>query len=111
MREGKLPEDARARPSEMHDYLPPVVRSAAARYVAVIFQAIHQFHHAVMFELQSPGQLAYGGLHVFGQAFDGEQQLMLLRLQAVPPGLLLAEMQVEPDLVTELGQRAILGQS
>src|SRR5579863_2666081 len=53
------------------------------------------------------GQLRDGRLHAHGQAANGQQQLVLLRLQAVRAGLLLAEMEEAADLETELGEGTV----
>ena len=110
MGQRKLAQNARARTREMHNNLPPVVCARHACYVTVIFQTIHQLHHAVMLELQASGQLADGGLDPVRQPPDSEQKLVLLRLQAEAAGLLLAEMHKSTYFETELRQGAVFGQ-
>ena len=72
-------------------------------------QPVDEPHGAVMLELQAFGKLAYGRLA--GICFDGQEQLMLGRLQAGAPGGLLAKTQEAADLVAELGQGLVVGRA
>lgn len=71
-------------------------------------QPVDQPHEAVMLELQSLCQFANGRLAPLGQPSDGEEELVLLRLQSSGPGRFLATAEKAPQLVPELGQRPVV---
>jgi len=103
MLRGKFLQDLLASLCEGHDNLPPVPLTGPAMDHAVRFHAIHQFHGAVVANLQALGQIADGGTMARAvEALDGQQQLVLLRFQTVVPRSFLAEMQKLPDVVAEL---------
>ena len=69
-------------------------------------RSIHQFHGAVMANLQALGQIAdRRAMTLSVESLYGQQQLALLRFQAVGPRSPLAEMQKLADLVAELRER------
>jgi len=67
-------------------------------------QPVHQFHCAVMADEHARGEFSNGGLHTVRQAFDGQQKLVLLRLDSGGARLVFAEPQKPADLKAELGQ-------
>lgn len=71
-------------------------------------QPVDEPHEAVMLELQSLCQFANGRLAPLGQPSDGEEELVLLRLQSSGPGRFLATAEKAPQLVPELGQRLVV---
>ena len=73
-----------------------------------LLQPVDQFDRAVMLDEQPGGNLPNGRLDAFGKAVHRQQQLMLLRLDAVFFGGGLAEVEKAPDLPAELGQIAVL---
>ena len=75
---------------------------------AGLLQPVDQFDGAVMLNEQTRGDLADGRLYVLGKAMHGQQQLMLLRFDAVFFRGGFAEMEELPDLPPELGQIAVL---
>ena len=89
---------------QMNDHLAPILFAGGPRNVTQLLKPIHQLDGAVMFELQTLGQLSDGRRDPLGQPFDGQQELVLLRLHAHRPHLLLAKAEESPDLVAELGQ-------
>lgn len=62
-----------------------------------------------MAELHAPGQFVNGRIDPGRKSLDRQQELVLLRLQAARPGGLLAISQEPADLMTKLGQGAVLG--
>jgi hypothetical protein len=62
-----------------------------------------------MLYLQALGQLADGRPGIVGEASQSQQQLVLLRLQAVLAGRFRAELQEAANLVAEFRQRAVFG--
>src|ERR1039457_6179288 len=78
---------------------------------AVRLHAIHQFHGAVMANLQALGQIADRRAKALsGESLYGQQQLMLPRFQPDGPRSALAEMQKLADLVAELREHPQLPQ-
>jgi len=77
---------------EFHPNRAAVRVGAGARDEAALFQAVEQAHGAVMADQQVFGQGADGGTGALVERADGEQHLMLLRLQSLGAGRLLAEM-------------------
>ena len=57
---------------------------------------------------QMPGDFSYGGSMRAGKRADGQQALMLLRLEPRRPGGLFAEMEKAADLKAEIGERSIV---
>jgi hypothetical protein len=110
MRQRELSQNVAARGCKPDNHLPSIQLAGAACHVTAALQPIHQLSHAVMLELQTCGQFADGGPRSRWQAFDGKQQLILLRFQSQAPYLLLAEVQKAPDLAAELGQGPVSGQ-
>ena len=75
---------------------------------AGVFQAVDQFHGAVMLDEEARRDLSNSRLHVIRQAMDCEQKLMLLGLDAVFLCGSLAEVEESADLAAELGEVAVL---
>src|SRR6267143_4397676 len=65
-----------------YQYAPAVVTVAAPAHVAVRLQPVDEFDGAVMFQRQPVRQGPDGSLFAFGKAADGQQEQILLRLQA-----------------------------
>ncbi len=76
---------------------------------AAVREAIDQFDGAVMAELEAIGKLADGGEFSRGESFDGQEKLMLLRLDAVGAGGILAIAEEFADPVAEFGEVTIGG--
>jgi hypothetical protein len=62
-----------------------------------------------MLELQPESQFSDGGSRSSRQAFDSQQQLVLLRFKTEAANLLLAEVEKTPNLKPELRQGTIPG--
>jgi hypothetical protein len=65
---------------------------------------VYQLNGAVMANQHSRCEFANGRFNAIWQAFDGQQELVLLRFYSVCPCLVIAEPQEQTDLVTELSQ-------
>jgi len=72
------------------------------------YQPVDQFDRAVMPDEKPGRDFADGGLYALRQAVHSEQQLMLLRLDAVFARGRLAEVKKLADLAPELGEVTIL---
>ena len=81
----------------------PVGCGASSLRQPGLLQAVDQAHHAVMAQQETLGQMADSRRFRF-HGFDGEHQLMLLRLYARALGGFLGEMEEAADLMAELGQ-------
>ena len=71
-------------------------------------EAVHQFNRAVVLDKKSRRDFPDGRLHALGQTLHSQQQLMLMRLDAMLLRRGLTEVKKLPDLPAELGQIAIL---
>jgi hypothetical protein len=96
---------------QAHYHLPSILLTGLPRHVSQPLQPVHQFHRTVVLELQTAGQLANSRYNAFRQPLEGQEQLVLLGLHPGRPNLLFAKSQESPDLVTKLGQGAILFQA
>jgi hypothetical protein len=86
---------------EDHANLAAIGVVADALDEAVLRQAIDEADGAVMADEQMLGQLSDGRAVPVRKSSDGEQDLVLLRLEALGPGRLFAEVEEAADLVTE----------
>jgi hypothetical protein len=75
----------------------------APAYQTPLFQSIHQSHDTVVAQLELFRQERDGRRGVRRRALDGQQQLMVLRLDARAPRGLLADPKEPPDFMAELG--------
>src|SRR6185295_18408635 len=73
---------------------------------AATLHPVDELDDAVMGDLQPLRDVADGRI-AGGQALHGEEQLVLLRLEAGLACRLLAEMKEPPELVSEVGKRPI----
>jgi len=96
-----------ARQSDQH--ASAVVGGAEANQKTAFHQPVDQLDRAVMAELQPLGEGADSRRSAARQAFQSEQQLMLLRLDAGALRGRVAEAQKAPDLIAKLGQSAEVG--
>ena len=96
-------------PSQLDQHLAPIICSPEPNQKSAINQAINKPHGAVVLELHSLGQSTDRGMHAVGQTLDGQQKLLLLRLESGLARGIFAKTQKTPDLVTELGHRLEVG--
>jgi len=94
--------------SHRQQHFPPVFISPMPPDIPASREPVHQLDRAVMLNEQPGRQLANGRLDTFRQPLHGEQQLMLLRLDAEGLCGRLAEMKELPDLAPEFGQVPVL---
>src|ERR1051325_1873953 len=105
----KPPKQALALRSQVYEHLAAVILVMLAAYQGSRGQPVQQLDGAVMKNLKALCKFADGRTLTVGKAFDGEHKLMLLRLQAMGPGGLRAELQEFPNAVAEFRQSAIFG--
>lgn len=72
------------------------------------FEAIDELDGAVVLDLQAFGERADGGVVGSGQSFDGEERLILLRLNSGGAGGLLAQILKAAHLIAEFRQSAVI---
>jgi hypothetical protein len=108
MRQCQPAKDRAAGRSQADPNFALVVGAASPRDGARGLQAIHQFHRAVMLQEETRGNLPNGGPYTLGKTLHGQQELMLLRLDAMLLRGSFTEMQKLPDLAAELGEIAVL---
>jgi hypothetical protein len=105
---GKLAEDFFTFRREADEHLPAILVRAMPPHATRGGEAVDQFDGTVMPDLQPLGELGDTGTRSPRQAFEGQHQLMLLRLEAGLASRLLAEVQEAPQLVTDLRQRFVV---
>ncbi len=94
---------------EPNEHVPTVVVRSSPPDETASLHTVDQFDGAVVLDLQALRQDADRRLTTLWHSLQREQQLVLLGLEARRTCCTLAEMQKPPELVTELGQRPILG--
>lgn len=108
MRHSQFAQDCAARGCQPHPDLAPVIDPRMSGDSTSDFQPIHQFYCAVVLNEQPESEFSNGRFYAGGKALHGEQELVLLRLNAVFFRRRLAEMKKAPDLPSELGQIPVL---
>jgi hypothetical protein len=104
---GETPQDSAAFGSEADPDFATVLLAGMAFDQAGMLHPVHQLDRAVMLDEQPRCDFADSRVGILRQAVDGEQSLMLLRLDAVFLRGGLAEMQEASDLAPKLGKIAI----
>lgn len=108
MRDGKLLKQFRATARDAQYNLAAIGATADSLEQSVSLQTIRQLDRAVMLDLQPLGKHADGGFLCAQQAFNRQQRLMLLWLEARGASGLLAEIYKTPDLVAKFRQCLII---
>jgi hypothetical protein len=75
----------------------------------MVHEAIDYLNCAVMAQAKPLRKRPDGGKSSFRQSFNGEQDLVLLRFDALRPSGFFAQVQELADAIAELGKLAILG--
>jgi len=100
--------------------LAPVAIAASPFHEAALHQSVGQADGAVMPDQQTRGDLSYSGtiwvttwattwaIRRAGKRPNRQQELMLLRLEALGPGRLFAEMEKSADVKAEIGESSII---
>ncbi len=96
--------------SKREQHLAAVVLGPRAVDKSSPFQAIYQFHGAVVADLHAIGQFADSWTNPGRHALDRQHELVLAALQPRLFYRLLAEMEEAADLVAELRQRLVIRQ-
>jgi hypothetical protein len=91
---------------QFYQHLAVVIISVPAPQGTALNEAVDKLHGTVMAKAELARERSNCRADTLGQTFDGQEQLMLLRLDASGPGYLLAGMKKLPDAVTELGELA-----
>jgi len=107
MGKGQPSEERAAGAGQLNDDFAAILAAVDSRDGAASFETVHQLDGAVMFELEAGGEFTDGGPASLRQATDGEEELVLLGLDAAGARLLLAEMKKTADLAAEFRQGAV----
>jgi len=84
-----------------------VLFAVPACHPSALHEAVNQLNRTVMAKTKSLRKRTHGGTSSLGQSFDGEQELVLLRFDALGPGDFFAYMQKLADAVAKFGKLAI----
>lgn len=105
---GKAPKQLFTPHSHLDQDLASVDIATASCRESSLDQAIHQFHGAVMADLETFGENPNGRTLSLGEALDGKQELVLLGLEASGPRFAFAEREEATDLIPKLGQGMVV---
>ncbi len=72
--------------------------------IATRREPVYELNCTVMSNLQPFGQLSDPWAYIFGQPFQGQHELMLVRLKTSHAGSLLTEVKKTADLITQFRQ-------
>ena len=108
MKVGQLAENRLAVRGNPHQYPAPIGGVNLAHDQSLLVEAINQADGAVMTDVEAIGEGADGWRSASRQPLQGQQQLVLLRVQPVGTSGAFAERQEPADLVTELGERLVI---
>lgn len=100
----KAPKQLFSPRSHLNQHLASISIATASCRESSLDQAVHQFHRAVMPDLEPLGESPNRRPLSLGEAFDGKQELVLLRFEAGGPRFSFAEGEKAPDLMPELSQ-------
>ena len=87
---------------------PPVLSRICSCYEPALLETVGQLHHRVVLELQLRSNFFDGRLPRVRHSCQGEQKLILLRLQSRTPGRVFSTPQKTSELIPELGQFLVL---
>jgi len=87
---------------------PPILCVPGPLDEAAFCEPVDQTDRAVMPDQKMSCKIAYRGRIVFSERPYGEQHLVLLGFQSFVTGSFFAEVQESPDLITEIGECAVI---
>lgn len=90
-----------------HTKLPMIANARRAPDISPRLEPVDQTHGAVMAEKQALRQAADAGIVRIGESADGQQHLVLLRLETRGFGSVIAAAEELPDPIAELGKRGV----
>ena len=105
MVDGELAQDAFTFLGQCEEHLTAIFRVAPPLHETLFFKPVDEFDGGVMNDLKTAGDFSDAGGNVRRHAFDGQQQLVLLRFNAGFARRTFAESNELPNVVTELRQR------
>jgi len=91
-----------------HVYFPPVLVPVEPVDQPSLHQPVHQFNCAVVLDLQTLRKICNPWRNTFGHSLDGEQQLMVMRLEPRMPGSFLAQAQETSYLIPKVRQSLVV---
>lgn len=104
----KAPKQLLATGSHLNQHFAAVDIASASCRESLVDQPVYQFHRGVMPDLEPIGERPNCRPLSFGKAFDGKQELVLLRFETSGPRFSFAEGEKAPDLMPELGQGLVV---
>jgi len=104
----KLAQDALTTRRKPYVDLAPVTVTSTALYQVSFFEATDEFHRAVVLDLQTLGKVNNPAAASAIGCLQGQQKLVLLRLDPRGASGLLAEVRKAADLITELRKRLVI---
>src|ERR1019366_1622658 len=104
MVDGKLLQYLFTLRSQGKQHLAAVFTATMPADVAAGREPVHQLNRTVMSNLQPLGQLSNSRADLGRQPFQGQHQLMLVRLKTSPARSLLTEVQKTANLITQFRQ-------
>jgi hypothetical protein len=105
----QLAKDSLAPGGERNQNLSAILATGVPPHQACGRKTVDEFDRTVMPDLKPLGELADPGTRAFGQTFQSQHELMLLRFEACITGRLLAEVEKAAQLITDFRQGFIVG--
>ena len=110
MKEGELTEQRRAGSRELEEHLATVFGAPLAPNQSALLEFVHEAHGRVVLDAKPLGDVSNRWPRIPRKSLYGEQELVLLRLDAVAARRSFAEREELSDLVAKRGERAIVGE-
>jgi len=107
MDHGQFSEDAPPHGGDLEQNFAKVVHVAVTPDHAVLGQSMGEFNHAVILELEPPGELADRRDAIRGESLEGKKKLVLLRTKPRLSGGLFAEDEKTSDEMAERGKSPV----
>jgi hypothetical protein len=104
----KAPKQLLSPRSHLNQHLASVGSASAPCRESPVDQPVYQFHRGVMPDLEPLSESPNRRPLSLGKAFDGKQELVLLRLETSGPRFSFAEGEKAPDLMPKLGQGLVV---
>jgi len=106
--QGEAPKQLLSPRSHLDQHLASIDVATAPCRESPVDQPVYQFHRGVMPDLEPLGERTNRRPLSLGEAFDGKQELVLLRIETSCPRFSFAEGEKAPDLMPKLCQGLVV---
>jgi len=85
-----------------------VILALVALHISASSKTVHQFYRTVVPDLQPFGQFSDARTSHWGQALEGQHQLVLAGFEAMSTSSQLAEVKKTTDVIPQIGQDLVV---